>query len=217
MAETGGAVQLGTTIIAVQFDGGVVLGADSRTTTGTYVANRVTNKITALCDNVYILRSGSAADTQAISRYVEHMLDQHSTSLDEPGTADVKTAANLVMQIAYNNKNNLSAGMIVAGWDRHLGGQVYGVPLGGSLLRLPYAMGGSGSSYIYTWMDSSFKEGMTREEAEKFVLRGLTLAMARDGSSGGCARLVTITEAGAERQVFLGDKVYKGYDELVEP
>lgn len=35
-----------TTIIGVEFNGGVVLGADSRTTTGSYVANRVSDKIT---------------------------------------------------------------------------------------------------------------------------------------------------------------------------
>ena len=59
----------GTTIVAVQFDGGVVLGADSRVSTGTYVSNRASDKITPLADFVYLLRSGSAADTQAVSDY----------------------------------------------------------------------------------------------------------------------------------------------------
>ena len=53
-----------TTIIAVSFDGGVVMGADSRTSTGSYVANRVSDKITAIHDRIYVCRSGSAADTQ---------------------------------------------------------------------------------------------------------------------------------------------------------
>ena len=43
---------LQTTIMAVTFDGGVVLGADSRTSTGNYIANRVTDKLTQLTDNV---------------------------------------------------------------------------------------------------------------------------------------------------------------------
>ena len=47
-----------------------------------------------------------------------------------PGFVDVKTAAQLVMQLAYGNKNNLQAGMIVAGWDAREGGAVYGIPLG---------------------------------------------------------------------------------------
>ena len=62
--STGG-VDSGTTIMAVAYAGGVVLGADSRTSTGNYVANRVSDKITAIHDRIYVCRSGSAADTQA--------------------------------------------------------------------------------------------------------------------------------------------------------
>jgi 20S proteasome alpha/beta subunit len=59
----------GTTIVAVTFDGGVVLGADGRVSTGTYISNRASNKIQQLTDSIYLLRSGSAADTQAIGDY----------------------------------------------------------------------------------------------------------------------------------------------------
>jgi hypothetical protein len=38
--------------MAATFDGGVVLGADSRTSTGNYIANRVTDKLTQLTDRV---------------------------------------------------------------------------------------------------------------------------------------------------------------------
>ena len=41
-----GEVSSGTTIMAVTFNGGVVMGADSRTSTGTYIANRSEKKIT---------------------------------------------------------------------------------------------------------------------------------------------------------------------------
>lgn len=66
-----------TTIMAVEFDGGVVIGADSRTSTGTYVANRVTDKLTKLTDKIYCCRSGSAADTQAIADIVAYSLNYH--------------------------------------------------------------------------------------------------------------------------------------------
>ncbi|KAG9088413.1 Proteasome subunit beta type-1 [Ceratobasidium sp. UAMH 11750] len=59
-----GEVNLGTSIMAVQFKDGVVIGADSRTTMGSYIANRVTDKLTHVHDRVYCCRSGSAADTQ---------------------------------------------------------------------------------------------------------------------------------------------------------
>ncbi|KAJ8758544.1 hypothetical protein K2173_000265 [Erythroxylum novogranatense] len=51
---------MGTTIIGVTCDGGVVLGADSRTTTGPYVCSRASDKITKLTVNVYICQSGSS-------------------------------------------------------------------------------------------------------------------------------------------------------------
>lgn len=36
----------------------------------------------------------------------------------------------------------LTAGIIVAGWDKYEGGSVYGLPIGGTLLKLPFAIGG---------------------------------------------------------------------------
>ncbi len=59
----------GTTIVACSYDGGVVLGADGRVSAGDYISNRASNKITAITDSVFLLRSGSAADTQAVGDY----------------------------------------------------------------------------------------------------------------------------------------------------
>ena len=64
-----GAPHTGTTIVAVQYDGGVVIGADSRVSTGRYVSNRASDKLTPLHDHVWLLRSGSAADTQLVADY----------------------------------------------------------------------------------------------------------------------------------------------------
>ena len=65
---------LGTTIMAIEFDGGVVIGADSRTSAGTYIVNRVTDKLTKIHDRIYCCRSGSAADTQVINFIPENMM-----------------------------------------------------------------------------------------------------------------------------------------------
>ena len=111
--------------MAATYEGGVVLGADSRTSSGSYVANKTADKITQLAERVYMCRSGSAADTQAVSAYVQHYLHQHKMELGEE--VDVETAADLVKAIAYQNKDRLSAGMLVAGWDAHAGGSVWTV------------------------------------------------------------------------------------------
>ena len=61
----------------------------------------------------------------------------------EPPT--VKAAACLFHELCYNNKDALSAGIICAGWDKREGGSVYNIPLGGSLHRQSYAIGGESS------------------------------------------------------------------------
>jgi len=41
---------------------------------GQYIANRVSDKITSISDRIYVCRSGSAADTQAVSDFVRYYL-----------------------------------------------------------------------------------------------------------------------------------------------
>ncbi|KAL0082954.1 proteasome subunit beta type-6 [Phycomyces blakesleeanus] len=205
MSLKSGEVNLGTSIMAVQYAGGVVIGADSRTTTGSYIANRVTDKLTEVHDLIYCCRSGSAADTQAIADMVHYYLQMYSVQENE--RPSVRTAAALFQELCYQNKDNLMAGIIVAGVDKKNGPAVYNVPLGGSLHRQPFAIGGSGSTYIYGYCDSKYHDNMTREQAIEFVKNSLSLAMSRDGSSGGVIRLAVITMDGVERLFVPGDQL----------
>jgi hypothetical protein len=126
-------------------------------------ANRVTDKLTHVHDRVYCCRSGSAADTQAVADIVHYYLQMYAyvalfllssdfalhdrilhRSSQEFGTPPpVHTAASLFQKLCYDNKDNLSAGIIVAGWDKERGPSVYNIPLGGGLFRQPWAIGGA--------------------------------------------------------------------------
>ncbi|CCF73706.1 20S proteasome subunit beta 1 [Babesia microti strain RI] len=65
-------VSTGTTILAMHYAGGVILAADSRTSSGQFVSNRVARKITKLLPNIYVARCGSAADTQNLSLILKY-------------------------------------------------------------------------------------------------------------------------------------------------
>ena len=65
------------------------------------------------------------------------------------------------------------AGIIVAGVDDDGTPSVYSIPLGGSLHKKPFTIGGSGSTYIYGYCDAAYKEGMNQEEAIDFVKNGI--------------------------------------------
>lgn len=142
----------------------------------------------------------------------------------------------MFQQMCYSNKDNLSAGIIVAGWDKQEGGVVYNIPLGGSLHRQPFAIGGSGSTYIYGYCDAHFKDNMTKEECIEFVRNcersarpffssltlmlmlelslflfffspAISLAISRDGSSGGVIRTAVIDKDGVKRDMLPGNQL----------
>ncbi|KAI0033777.1 nucleophile aminohydrolase [Vararia minispora EC-137] len=205
-----GEVNLGTSIMAVQFEGGVVVGADSRTTTGSYIANRVTDKLTYVHDRIYCCRSGSAADTQAVADIVHYYLQTFTQFIGRPPTVHI--AAETFQQLCYENKDALSAGIIVAGWDKENGPSVYNIPLGGGLFRQPWAIGGSGSTYVYGYCDATYRDGWGRDETIEFVKNTLALAMSRDGSSGGVIRMAVITEDGVERLFVPGNELPKFWE-----
>lgn len=207
-----------TTIIAVEFNGGVIIGADSRTSTGTYVANRVTDKLARITDKIYCCRSGSAADTQAISDIVSY--STYYSENQNGRDAKVSEVAAEFRRFCYNYKDSISAGIIVAGYDDVNKGQVYSVPLGelennwlcqvtnqrfilgGMVIRQTCTIGGSGSSFIYGFVRENYKENMEKEACVEFVKKAVFHAMFHDGSSGGVCRMGIITKDGIERRIF---------------
>jgi len=195
----------GTTIIAAEFDGGVILGADTRTSSGSFIVHRNSNKITDVASHICCLRSGSSADTQAITDVVKYHLEVYQ--MEHGCLAPVHVGAQVFRDMCYRYRDDFTAGIIIAGWDKKLGGQVYTVPLGGMIVRRPLGAGGSGSTYIYGYLDQNYRTGMSREECEEFIKNAVALAISRDGSSGGCIRLATITEAGVERKLLTGEQV----------
>ena len=60
-------------------------------------------------------------------------------------------------------------------------------------------MGGSGSGFIYGYCDANYKPNMSFQEAKNFAITAVSLAMRRDGSSGGIIRVANVTEKGIDK------------------
>jgi 20S proteasome subunit beta 1 len=188
-------VSLGTTLVAVTFRDGVVVGADTRTSVGTYVSNRYADKIAPILSNVVIARSGSAADTQ-------HLANQARIEF-QARRYRFGTMTTSVRQIAFFLRSlitdSMSAGLICAGYEEGRG-CIYSIAPNGSIEKEVdgFAVGGSGSTYILGHIDENFRMDMTEEEATEFVVRALRLAMDRDGSSGGFSRIHVVDAKGSK-------------------
>uniref|UniRef100_A0A7N8YM72 proteasome endopeptidase complex n=1 Tax=Mastacembelus armatus TaxID=205130 RepID=A0A7N8YM72_9TELE len=176
-----------------------------------YVSSKTINKVIQVHDRIFCCMAGSLADAQAVTKAAKSHLSFHSVQMETPPL--VIAAASVLKDLCYKSKEELQAGFITAGWDRKKGPQVYIVALGGMLISQPVTIGGSGSTYIYGYVDAKYKPNMSREECLQFATNALALAMGRDNVSGGVAHLVVITEKGVEHVVVPGDKLPKFHDE----
>jgi 20S proteasome subunit beta 1 len=116
------------------------------------------------------------------------------------GLPPVESAANCMREIIYNNKNSLSASMICSGWDPYKGYQIYQVNSSGFFQQGDWALSGSGSTFIWGYVDANYKPDMSKLEIKEFIKSSIALACYRDSSSGGIIRLLDITEDKVERE-----------------
>jgi 20S proteasome subunit beta 1 len=196
-------ISTGTTLIAVQYEDGVLVGTDSRTSGGSYIASRATDKITPITTHMSVLRSGNAADTQAIADIVKYHLEVYSLMEQEQLT--VYRSAQVFRKLLYNYRDQLSGSVIIAGYDDDERGQIYAIPLGGYITRQRCTASGSGSTFVQGFLDSQWKPNMTFEETKDLVRQAVALATIRDGSSGGVIRLAIIDKAGTRRELIRPD------------
>uniref|UniRef100_A0A0N5AGL6 Proteasome subunit beta n=1 Tax=Syphacia muris TaxID=451379 RepID=A0A0N5AGL6_9BILA len=196
-------ISTGTTLIAMEFDGGVVVGTDSRTSSGSFIPSRATDKITPVTDRLVVCRSGSAADTQAIADIVKYYIEVYSMMENEE--VNIWRSAHIFRNFLYKYRDQLSASVLVAGYDEEQGGQLYAIPLGGFVSRQRCAASGSGSTFVQGFLDSKWKPNMSVEECKEVVKNAVALATYRDGSSGGVIRLAVIDKTGITRTLIRPD------------
>jgi len=160
--------------------------------------NNVSNAAEA--STCVVCRSGSAADTQHLASIIRSELVSRQILYRIPGT--ITHVASLLHNILVDNKDDLSASLICAGYDHEIDrGVIYTVSPGGTVFEeTSWAAGGSGSTYILGHLDSCHpKKGsilQTEEEALEFVSNAIGIAMDRDGSSGGFIRMYVIDKTG---------------------
>lgn len=197
-------ISTGTTIMAFKYRDGIMLAADSRTSSGVFVASKITNKLDELAENIIICRSGSAADTQLIARRIQSEIKKYS--IIENTLPSVEKASELASKIIYNNRNRLSAALIIAGFDDDF--KIVKVNVCGTLEKgNDICLGGSGSRFLFGFCDNYYRPNMDFNEAIKFARTSIKMAIDRDVSSGGVIRIASITKDKISRFFVPGEEI----------
>jgi len=174
-------LKTGTTICAACFDGGVVLGADTRATAGPVVQVKDEMKIHYISDNIYACGAGTAADNDMMTRLISSKLQlfQMNTNI-EPR---VDQAATLFSKRLFKYQGYISSYLLVAGID-YAGPSIYTIYAQGSASKSPFASLGSGSMAAISVLEPRWHKGMKEEECVKLVADAIEAGITNDLGSG---------------------------------
>ncbi|EFN57009.1 hypothetical protein CHLNCDRAFT_30565 [Chlorella variabilis] len=204
-----GFTKTGTTIAGLIFKDGVVLGADTRSTAGSTVADKNCEKIHFIAPNIYCCGAGTAADTENVTGMVASQLELHRYAT---GTQSrVVTAMTLLKGHLFKYQGHVSAALVLGGVDFR-GPHLFTVYPHGSTDSLPFATMGSGSLNAMAVFEAGFKDDMSREEAMALVARAIRSGVMNDLGSGSNVDLCIITKDGVEylrNHEYLQTKTYE--------
>jgi 20S proteasome subunit beta 5 len=184
----------GTTTLAFKFQHGVIVAVDSRATAGSYIASQTVKKVIEI--NPYLLgtMAGGAADCSYWERQLAFECRMYELRNKE--RISVAAASKLLSNMVYYYKGyGLSMGTMICGWDKK-GPGIYYVDTDGNRFTNNIFSVGSGSTYAYGVLDSTYKWTMSVDEARELGRRAIYHATHRDAYSGGVVNLYHVQEDG---------------------
>jgi len=185
----------GTTICGIIFKDGVVLGADTRATAGSIVADKNCAKIHYISENMYCCGAGTAADTENVTNMISSQVALHALNTGrKPRHA---TATTLIKQYLFRYQGHISAALILGGVDV-TGPHLCAIHPHGSTSPVPYVTMGSGSLAAMSVFEDRFRPDMPLEEAKQLVRDAIEAGITNDLGSGSNVDLCVITASGVD-------------------
>lgn len=175
------ATSTGTTIVGCRFEGGVVIAADTRATTGPIVADKNCEKLHRIAPKIWCAGAGTAADTEMVTQLIQSNLELHAMYLNrEPR---VISTMQMLKQHLFKYQGHLGAYLIVAGVDP-TGPHLFSIQAHGSTDIGYYMSLGSGSLAAIAVLERDWHTGMTRQEAVDLCAQAIQAGIFNDLGSG---------------------------------
>ncbi|KAK2721299.1 proteasome subunit beta type-7-like [Artemia franciscana] len=196
------AFKTGTTICGVVVKDAVILGADTRSTAGSIVADKVCEKTHYIAPHIRAVGAGTAADLQMVTRMVESNMNLLKMQMNRQ--VPVVACIRMLKQYLFQYQGYVGAYLIVGGIDS-TGPQLYSVSAHGNSDKTPFLAMGSGSISAMSILESRWKPDLTAEEGMKLVRDAIASGIFNDLGSGSNVDLWVITKE--------GEKYHQPYDE----
>jgi len=189
-------LKTGTTICAIKFKDGVVLGADTRATNGEIIATKECEKIHYLTDFMRCCGAGTAADCDKVTKMASSQLELHRLLIGKE-KVPIDAAIRIIKQYLFQYQGYIGASLIVAGVDDK-GGRVESLSPHGSSQAMEYIAQGSGCLVAIAELEKGWKPNMELEDAKKLVRDAIAAGVYQDLGSGNNIDLCVITKDGSQ-------------------
>ena len=179
----------GTTIVALDFAGGVIMAGDRRSTAGNMIAQRDIEKVFRSDDFSCVGISGVAGIGLELVRLFQLELEHYEKL--EGRTLSLEGKANRLAAFVRGNLGGAMQGLVVvplfAGFDEETGnGRIFSYDVaGGRYEERNYHAIGSGSVFARGSLKKLYTEGMAENEAITACMHALYDAADDDSATGG--------------------------------
>ncbi len=188
-AQAPGDLPHGTTIVAMDFDGGVIMTGDRRSTAGNMIAQRDIEKVFRSDDFSCVGISGVAGTGLELVRLFQLELEHYEKL--EGRTLSLEGKANRLAAFVRGNLAGAMQGLVVvplfAGYDEDVGiGRIFSYDVAGGRYEERKFHGiGSGSVFARGALKKLYTEGMSEEDAITACMQALYDAADDDSATGG--------------------------------
>jgi len=196
-----------TTILALRWNGGVLMAGDRRATAGNVIAHRRVKKVYPADDRSAVAISGTAGMAVELTRLFQTEIEHYEKI--EGARLSLDGKANYLGRMVRANLPLAFQGLVVVplfcGYDDLAGaGKLYSYDVvGGRYEELDYATTGSGGSEARAFLKSVWHEDIDEAAALRMAVEALVAAAEEDSATGGpdprrgiYPNVVTITATG---------------------
>ncbi|MGY0019842.1 proteasome subunit beta [Streptomyces sp. YJ-C3] len=179
----------GTTVLALDFDGGVLMAGDRRATMGHLIAQRDLEKVCYADDHTAVAFAGTVGLAKELVRLYRWELEHYEKVERRPLTLNGKAqrlAAMIRDQLAQAMQG-LVVVPLLAGYDTARGvGRIFSFDVtGGPYEAVGFHSDGSGSPYARGALKKLYRPGMSAADATTVAVQALYDAADDDSATGG--------------------------------
>ncbi|MYT74413.1 MULTISPECIES: proteasome subunit beta [unclassified Streptomyces] len=179
----------GTTVLALTFDGGVLMAGDRRATMGNVIAQRDLEKVSRADDHTAVAFAGTVGLAKELVRLFQLELAHYEKLERRPLTLNGKA-----QRLAAMIRDHLAEAMqglvvvpLLAGYDTARGaGRVFSFDVtGGPYEAVGFHCDGSGSPYARGALKKLYRPGLSAADATTVAVQALYDAADDDSATGG--------------------------------